>query len=136
MGYTNKMESSGQRKINMKEIENFLTKLNHAFANSNSSYILDHITDDIRWTIIGDQVIEGKEDFEKVIRQMETEEAYTVQIEHIIIQENTAAVNGSITSANETGTDRVYAFCDIYQLDSTDNPIIREITSYVLEVNK
>jgi hypothetical protein len=62
----------------MKEIEDFLTKLNYAFANSNSSYILEHVTDDIRWNIIGDQVIEGKEAFETVIRQMETDESFTV----------------------------------------------------------
>lgn len=130
------MESSGLRNTNMKDIKKFLTKLNRAFANSNSSYILEHVTDDIRWNIIGDQVIEGKDAFEKVIREMETEEAFTVEIDHIIIQENTAVVNGSITPASETGVDRVYAFCDIYHLNSTDKPLITEIISYVHELNK
>lgn len=120
----------------MKEIEHFLTQLNNAFVNSNSSYILEHVTEDIRWTIIGDQVIEGKDAFEKVIRDMETDEPFNVQIDHIITQGNTAVVNGSITSANPTEEEKVYAFCDIYQLDTTDKQRIREITSYVLELNK
>ncbi|MEX2513988.1 MAG: hypothetical protein WD398_13870 [Cyclobacteriaceae bacterium] len=43
-----------------KKIE-FLKKLNEAFARSDVDEILEAVTDNIQWTIVGDKIIHGKE---------------------------------------------------------------------------
>lgn len=120
----------------MKEIKEFLTKLNEAFAKSDSEYIIDKVSDDVRWNIIGDQIIEGKDSFSSVIREMETDEAFILRINNIVSQGSTAVVDGTIQSKSPIGDNKSYAFCDIYKFANTDEPLIEEITSYVIEQNK
>ena len=43
----------------------FLQKLTIAFAKCDSKFILDSVTDDIRWNVLGNQLIEGKNNFSK-----------------------------------------------------------------------
>jgi hypothetical protein len=115
---------------NTKEI---LRDLNEAFVTNDSDYILQFVTDDVRWKIIGDQVIVGKENFEEVVKEMETDEAFELRINNIIVHDSKAVVDGSIKSKSAIGEENTYFFCDIYQLADSEDFQISEITSFVVE---
>jgi hypothetical protein len=51
----------------------FLTKITTAFAKGDSKFILGSVTDDIRWNIVGDKVIEGKDRFAEAMKQMKSD---------------------------------------------------------------
>ncbi len=53
--------------------QQFLEKFNKAFARSDIDFILDNVTKTIRWTVVGDQTVEGKEAFEKTLNEMAQE---------------------------------------------------------------
>lgn len=119
----------------MENIQQFLRNLNEAFVKSDSAYVLENVTDNVRWHIIGDQTINGKKEFEKVLKEMETDEAFELRIDNIISEQTKAVVNGSIRPKTEEET-ATYHFCDIYKFMDEGEHKISEITSYVVEENQ
>ncbi|MGM0546665.1 MAG: nuclear transport factor 2 family protein [Bacteroidota bacterium] len=110
----------------------FLRDLNKAFADHDIDYIAKFITDDIEWRIVGEDLITGKANFQKSLKQMENEGAFKLDIDNIIIHNDRGIVEGSMTSKEGNA----YAFCDIYTFAKTDVPMITAMTSYVVELEK
>lgn len=112
--------------------QTLLETFNKAFANSDTEFILRNVTDDIRWTVVGDQTVEGKEAFLAALKEMEMDEPMKLTIHNIITHGKSAAVNGEM----ETSDGKRYAFCDVYRFSGFKNAKIKEMTSYALEVDK
>lgn len=110
--------------------QEFLEEFNKAFARSNSDYIIKHVTDDVKWTVLGDFSVEGKEAFITELKKMESPEPFELAIKNIIARDQLAAVEGTMKSPNG----KTYAFCDVYHFQDLENPMIKELTSYVFEV--
>jgi hypothetical protein len=107
-----------------------LEKFNDAFARGDTDFILEHVTDTIRWEIVGDQSAAGKEAFAALLQNMVMDEPMELTIHNIITHGKSAALNGIMKAANGAQ----FAFCDIYIFSGFKNPKIRQITSYALEV--
>lgn len=121
----------------MKAIEDLLRNINEAFADNNRDFILSHVTDDIIWTVVGyKDVIQGKDEFEKALKEMEGPTEMDLKITNMVIQQDMAAVDGRIVLRKEEGKKKKYAFCDIYRLRGENQPKISEMISYVIDVSK
>ena len=112
----------------------FFKKINEAFANSNTDFIVANVTDDITWTVIGEFTVKGKEEFAAMLKKMEGAQSSDLQFDSIITQGSRAAVSGSLKMRDDSGGEKIYAFCDIYKLDKEEYGKIKEMTSYVAEV--
>lgn len=112
----------------------FLQRLQEAFASSDTTYIAEQVTDDVRWTIIGDRTIDGKEAFVAALKEMEVDAPMELSVGHIITNGDTASVDGTIRMPDHIGGGKAYAFCDVYELRGSENPKIKEMTSYVIEI--
>lgn len=110
--------------------QEFLEEFNKAFARSDSDFILQHVTDDVKWTVQGDFSIQGKEAFKTELKKMESPEPFELNINNIITHGRSAAVDGTM----KTPDNKTYAFCDVYNFRGLKNPLIKEMTSYVIEV--
>lgn len=108
-----------------------MQKFNEAFAKSDSGFILDNITEDVKWTIIGDKTVEGKEAFAEALKEMEMDTHMELKIDQIITHGKHASANGELKMPGET---TVWAFCDVYTFSGFKNPRIKEMTSYIVEV--
>ncbi len=115
----------------MTEKEKFLRTFHRAFAENDTGYIMDNITQDISWDIPGDRYVQGKEAFASALKEMKNEGKTKVEIEHVITHGKTAAVNGTVLYENGMS----HAFCDIYVFSGFKNPKVKEITSYVVRIN-
>lgn len=114
----------------MLRIVKLLEEINKAFARNDSDFIIEHVTDNIQWTIVGDQTVEGKESIAQTLKAMEADEPMELTIHHIITHGKAASVNGEMKTAGG----EVYAFCDVYKFSGFKNPKITEMTSYVIKV--
>lgn len=112
--------------------QELLQNINEAFANNDMDFILKHVTDDIKWTVAGDFLVEGKQDFAEALKSMESEEPYDLKISHIITHGKHAAVDGVMTTTDG----KQYAFCDVYTFSGFKNPKVKEMRSYVVVENK
>jgi SnoaL-like domain len=108
----------------------FVQELTIAFAKGESKFILDRVTDDIRWNIVGDTLIEGKDNFIKAIERMKNDKVAQLTIHHVATHGKAGAVNG--TSTFEDGKTR--AFCHVYEFSNTKAVAVKEIISYIMEI--
>lgn len=110
--------------------KNVLKELNVAFAKHEIEFILDWVTDDVVWEIVGDQLIHGKDDVEKVLLEMKDYEVQRLSIHNIITHGNTASLNGTLLLSDQQKID----FCDVYNFRGFGKKAkIKSITSYVIK---
>lgn len=120
----------------MSAIEKLLRDINQAFAMVDTEFIVKHVTNDIKWTIVGDTVIKGKDAFIKSLEEMDGPGDMTLEVNNILINGNSAAVDGEIIAFPDTGKKKKYAFCDIYKISDEKTPRIKEMISYLIDITK
>lgn len=108
----------------------FLKEFNIAFAKNNLDFIIENVTDEIVWNIIGDRKIEGREDFMDELKKMKSEKTTELFIDQILSHGKTGASNGIIKRQNG----KKYAFSNFYVFQNTKSTQLKSITSYVIEI--
>ena len=107
----------------------FLQNITIAFASGDSEFILARVTDDVRWDIVGENVIQGKADFAVKLKQMKSELALELTIHHVATHGKTGAVNGTIKFKDG----KTLSFCDVVEFSGAKGVRVKEITSYGIE---
>lgn len=109
----------------------FLKDWNIAFAEGNSSFVLDSVSEDVTWNRVGDSLIQGNEAFAEALAEMESNEATEFVLHKIVTHGKDGAVNGLIVTKNG----EQHAFCDVYEFTNTTGTTIKSIVSYVIEIS-
>ena len=109
-----------------------LRDFNIAFAHNNAEAVLEQLSDDIVWTMVGDRVIRGKEAVAQALAEMAGDQpAAELRIHHIITHGTDAALDGVISF---DGGRRI-AFCDVYVYSGhAKTARIKEMTSCAREL--
>ncbi|WP_027963629.1 nuclear transport factor 2 family protein [Halalkalibacillus halophilus] len=112
----------------------FFKEFNKAFMTGNIEFILESVTDDVTWTMVGQDTIEGKEDLKEALSNMGDSSHFELEIHHTITHGLEASVDGTI-KVKHAGSDEVktYGFCDVYKLNKHKEGKIKELTSYVVK---
>ncbi|HSA84507.1 MAG TPA: nuclear transport factor 2 family protein [Patescibacteria group bacterium] len=101
-----------------------------AFAENNKEKILEFMADDIEWIMVGDKIMNGKEEAAKSLETMGDEIAEELILDTIITHGDTAACDGIIKYSK-----RAVAFCDVYKFTGHDKDAkIRQLTGYAIEL--
>lgn len=108
----------------------FLEKLTIAYARGEIELLLNSVTESIRWNIIGEKFVQGKDDFAHALQQTKNTKVLELTIHHVITHGKAGAVNGMLKL--ESGTTR--AFCDIYEFSGAKGTKVNEITSYSIDI--
>lgn len=103
---------------------------NIAFAESNTEKILDIMTGDATWTLVGDNTYQGKDNIRVALEKMQIAEAKELKIDNIISNGNRCVANGTMVFA-----DGVIGFCDLYVFDSyARDAKIKKLVSYGVDL--
>ena len=108
----------------------FLQKLTIAFADRDTKFILESVTDDIRWNILSDNLIEGKDNFAKALEKPKNATTREISMHHIATHGQAGFVNGIKQFRNG----KTYAYCDVYTFNNAKGTTVKEITSYLIEI--
>ena len=108
----------------------FLKDFNIAFAKGNVELIVESVTDDIIWNIIGDKKIEGKDKFTQELEKMKMKKASELILDRILTHGKEGAVSGVIKMQNG----KKYAFSDFYEFNGAKGGKVKSITSYVVKI--
>ena len=105
-----------------------------AFSHHDFEATYPYLTDDVRWNIVGERLVEGKE---KIIAVCRESAAYLTGVTTDFVKFRTVVTDDCVVidsvaeyTDNEEKTSRV-ASCDIYNFT---NSKVSEITSYTVEV--
>ena len=104
----------------------FLVEFNRAFAEANVDFVLDHVSDDIVWNMVGDKELHGKTSMRSEMESMMVGRASTMVLYSVITHGREAAANGEF---HYPGGEKI-AFCDVYQFTKTTGNTVKSITSY------
>ncbi|WEA03287.1 nuclear transport factor 2 family protein [Mucilaginibacter sp. SJ] len=103
-----------------------------AFDNNDVEKILSFFADDVKWTMKGSSVtiMNGKNEVEQFLGGMEDVKMVSSTKEHIIVDGNTAAVDGLVRCKDKNGKDMAMYYADIYELE---NGKVKRVTSYIVD---
>lgn len=104
----------------------FIADFNRAFAEVDIEYVLDHVSDDIVWEMVGDKEVNGKTAMRDVMVSMMAAKASALVLHNVITHGREAAANGEL---HYSGGERI-AFCDVYHFTKTTGNTVKGITSY------
>jgi len=104
-----------------------------AFDNNDIEGILNCVTDDIEWEMLGENNLKGKETLRKFFSDHADMKMISATKDNIIIEGDRGSVSGSVQCSN--GKDQTFNlyYCDIYEVK--DNKISK-IISYTVNKNK
>lgn len=107
-----------------------LQKMTIALAEGDIDYILGIVAEDIHWQIIGDKTIQGKASYAEALVEMKKNEVEKLTILHAFSHGKVGVVNGRKIMSDGS----VIAFCDVYEYTGANFTRIKEITSYLVEL--
>ncbi|WP_235297336.1 nuclear transport factor 2 family protein [Portibacter marinus] len=108
----------------------FIKEFNIAFGEGDDEFLVDCVTDDIIWEIVGEKTIEGKEKYKKEILKMKEYKVSEMVVDKVLSHGKTGAANGVLSMSDG----KRYAFADFYEFKSHTSTQLKSITSYSMEV--
>lgn len=112
----------------------FIEELNKAFARGDMAFIMNNMSDNITWEMVGNFTIHGKEDFKNAMAEMENIKTLEMKVNQVITHGKLATANGFMRIQETSGEEKAFGFCDIYEFDGHKNAKIRKMTSYVVPI--
>lgn len=107
----------------------FIKNLTIAFASYDLDEVMPHLSDQIQWTLVGDETIVGKERFRSELEKMRGNKAVELSIHQIITHGREASIQGEMVMQNK----HVFSFADFYEFTSASGKMVKAITSYVIK---
>jgi ketosteroid isomerase-like protein len=92
-------------------------KVNAAFSENKPEIFLDRCTDDVEWTIVGDQTLTGKSGIREFMSSMGDAPPPKFTVDEIVEGDDSVACYGEMTMPDENGNDTAYSFCDVYRFN-------------------
>ena len=108
----------------------FVQELTIALTKGDLKSVLDRVTDDIRWNVVGDGVIQGKDRVAEALQEEKNDTAVELSIHHIATHGKASAVDGRM----KFKSGKTHAFCNIYEFSNAKGIAIKEIISYRIEI--
>lgn len=108
----------------------FIKQFNIAFAEGNTPLIIGSVSDDIIWTIVGGNQIEGKDAFISHLGRIAFDKTKELILSTVIAHGKVASASGVIIMNNG----QRYAFSDVYQFTSAKGNAIQSIQSFMIEL--
>lgn len=109
----------------------FVASLTSALAQGDIPFILNKVTEDIRWETTGNGVVEGKEPLMAMLKHSESDPVERLVIHHALTHGKTGAVNGRKTLSSGRKT----AFCLVFEFQGAKAEKIQAVTVYEIELS-
>ena len=106
-----------------------------AFDNNDVEKILSHFADDVVWTMTGTEItiMHGKAEVSQFLGGMEDVKMISSTRDHVIVEGNSAAVDGLVKCQNKEGKQFEMFYADFYEL--VDGKV-KKLSSYIIDKNK
>lgn len=107
-------------------------KVNAAFAQNDVEGFLSFCADDVKWTMVGDKTVTGKDDIRQWLASMDFEPP-KFTVDNVIAEGDLVATHGDMTMKDKDGKTAPYSYCDIYRFRGDR---IVELRSFVMSTEE
>jgi uncharacterized protein len=115
------------------DYKEIIEKVNAAFTAGRIEAFLDLCTDDIGWTIVGDQTVVGHDAIREFIKDAGAMEAPTFTVDKIIVDGDSAVCCGGMRMNEKEECVGSYEFCDVYGFKGEK---ISELRTYLIKLDQ
>lgn len=106
----------------------FVKDFNVAFAKGDLETVLQRITDDITWEMVGNWKLEGIDNVREELSKMKDFKVTEAHIQRVVTHGKEGAASGLIIGENGT----TYAFSEFYEFNSAKVSKIRKMWTYLI----
>lgn len=110
--------------VNYKDI---VKEVNKSFEENNHDAFMSHCSDNITWTMVGEEPMRGKDAILRFLEPMKGSPSSKIELINTIQEGYMVASTGMMTMAGKSSS---MHFCDIYRFDGDK---IEEMTSYIVD---
>ena len=107
-----------------------IKKVNASFAEGNTDKFLTFCVDDVKWTMVGDRTVQGKDAIRKWLASMDSKEAPKFTVDHLIGEGDFVMAHGDMTMKDQDGKLASYSYCDVYRFRGDK---IAELNAFVIK---
>ncbi|WEK38340.1 MAG: nuclear transport factor 2 family protein [Candidatus Pseudobacter hemicellulosilyticus] len=112
------------------EAKQIIRQIIALFDNNDTEGLINIVTDDFEWIMVGDMTVKGKEELKKMFAASGDMEMLSATKDHLVVEGNTGVCDGIVTM-KENGEEKERHYCDIYELQGEK---LKKMTTYI--VNK
>jgi ketosteroid isomerase-like protein len=105
-----------------------LKKISEAFTRGNIAFSQTYLADDIRWNIVGNSPIVGKEEVLEVSKMLQLESYPVITIKNMVAEGNYVVVESTGDAKTKTGKPYNQTYCDVFRFEHGK---LQEITTYL-----
>lgn len=100
-----------------------------AMAQQDRDYIVERVTDDMHWQLVGNWDVEGVPEFTRALDALQSKTVAELVIDRVITHGRDGAANGEMTLENG----RHFAFCHMVGFKGAKGAVVKSLISYVIE---
>lgn len=116
------------------ETKELFEKVLATFDNNDSDGLLALVTEDFEWDMVGDQVVKGKKELEKMFSETDTPAKMIGTTKELqIIDNHKAACKGIVTMESKDGKVSEQYYCDLYEFEGGK---LKKMTTFTAPVKK
>jgi ketosteroid isomerase-like protein len=105
-----------------------LKEISEAFAKGKMAFAEPHLADDIKWNIIGESSINGKEQVLEVSKMQQLESFPVITIKNIIAEGDFVVIESTGVAKTKEGKPYNQAYCEVFKFS---NNALKEVTTYL-----
>jgi ketosteroid isomerase-like protein len=105
-----------------------LKKISEEFAKGNLRFFEAYLAEDIKWNILGEDTIVGKEQVLEVSKMTQLQSFPVIKIKNIISEGDYVVIESTGEAKTIKGKPYNQAYCEVYRFD---NEKLQEITTYL-----
>jgi uncharacterized protein len=106
----------------------FLKKISEEFATGNLEFVKIHLAKDVKWNILGNSPIIGKDEVLEVSKMLQLESFPVITIKNIVAEGNYVVVESSGEAKTKNGNPYNQTYCDVFRFNGNK---LQEITTYL-----
>lgn len=110
------------------ESKAIIQKIIGIFDDNDTEALINMVTDDFEWVMVGDMTIKGKEELKKMFSDAGDITMVGCTKDYLVVDGNVGMCNG-IVQMKENGTIVERYYCDIYELSGGK---LKKMTTYTL----
>ncbi|MBX7125702.1 MAG: hypothetical protein K1X47_08425 [Cyclobacteriaceae bacterium] len=110
----------------------FLASLYAAVVHAKDSELDSMLPDNFIWRVAGTTQIRGKSEYLREMKRHPARKSHAISVDTIITHGTEASVSGVITMKSVA----VYSFCDVFKFTGAGGSAIKEITSFLVRIDK
>jgi len=105
-----------------------IKKVSEEFAKGNLAFISEYLAEDIKWNILGEESVVGKNEVLQVSKMQQLESFPDITIKNIVSEGNFVVIESTGKAITKDGRPYNQTYCEIFRFEGEK---LQEITTYL-----